>query len=84
MLITFCFRHETPIFLQEHGREEELLVVMKKFYSGMEVRRRLDALQNQAKPKEGHLEAQEPTITETFFDPSIRSSAWVGFWMATI
>lgn len=83
LLITCFFRHETPIFLQEQGREEELLVVMKKFYSGMEVRRRLDALQAQSKPKEGHLEAQEPTITETFFDPNIRSSAWVGFWLAT-
>ena len=82
-LLTCCFRHETPIFLQEQGREEELLVVMKKFYRGMEVRRRLDALQSQSKPKEGHADAQEPTIVETFFDPNIRGSAWVGFWLAT-
>lgn len=82
-LITFCFRHETPIFLQEQGREEELLVVMKKYYSGMEVRRRLDALQGASKPKEGLQEAQEPSIYESFFDPRIRQSAWVGFWLAT-
>ena len=44
LLLSTCFRHETPTFLQEKGREEELLVVMKKFYKGMEVRRRLDAL----------------------------------------
>ena len=83
-LLTCVFRHETPVFLQEQGREEELLVVMKKFYSGMEVRRRLDALQNASKPKENYQEnSQEPTIMETFFDPRIRASAWVGFWMAT-
>lgn len=56
---------------------------MKKFYTGMEVRKRLDALQSSGR-NEGNHEAQEPTITETFFDPRIRGAAWVGFWLATI
>ena len=80
-LLTFCFRHETPIFLQERGDEVGVMAVMKKFYTGVELGRRLETLKNASKPKEG--QAQEPTITETFFDPEIRSSAWVGFWLAT-
>ncbi len=56
---------------------------MKKFYSGMEVRRRLDALNSSSK-KEGNQAAQEVTIKETFFDSEIRGAAWVGFMMVTI
>jgi len=56
---------------------------MKKFYSGMEVRRRLDALNSSSK-KEGNQAAQEVTIKETFFDPEIRGAAWVGFMLVTI
>lgn len=82
-MLTVWFRHETPIFLQEKGREVELLVVMKKFYSGNEIRARLDALQSSGKI-EGNSEAQEVTIYESFFDPRIRTASWVGFTMVTI
>jgi MFS family permease len=44
ILLLTVFNHETPVYLYEQNREEELLVVMKKFYKGMEVRRRLDML----------------------------------------
>ena len=44
LLCMFVFNFETPVFLKEKGREEELLTVMKKYYKGMEVRKRLDAL----------------------------------------
>ena len=84
LLLSTCFRHETPVYLQEKGREEELLVVMKKFYTGMEVRRRLDALQAGSQRNEGKQESQEVTIKETFLDPRIRGAAWVGFWLVTI
>ena len=44
LLLLTCFRNETPVYLKEKGRDEELLAVMKKYYSGMEVRKRLDAM----------------------------------------
>jgi len=69
-LLLTCFKNETPVYLKEKGRDEELLTVMKKFYSGMEVRKRLEALEGEK--KEGADEAQEVTIKETFFDPNIR------------
>lgn len=56
---------------------------MKKFYSGNEIRARLDALQSSGKI-EGNSEAQEVTIYESFFDPRIRTASWVGFTMVTI
>ena len=44
ILMGTCFRHESPVYLNEQGQEEELLVIMKKFYSGSEVRKRIDTL----------------------------------------
>ena len=83
ILLSTVFSNETPVYLREQGREEELLVVMKKFYRGMEVRRRLDALA-QGNKSEGNQAAQEVTIKETFFDPEIRGASWVGFMLVTI
>ena len=56
---------------------------MKKYYTGGEVRKRIDTLQR-VNSKEGNADAQEATIMETFFDPDIRGAAWVGFFMCTI
>ena len=82
-LMGTCFRFESPVYLHEQGREEELLTVMKKYYTGGEVRKRIDTLQR-VNSKEGNADAQEATIMETFFDPDIRGAAWVGFFMCTI
>ena len=54
---------------------------MKKFYRGMEVRKRLDMLDQQK--REGNQAAQEVTIKETFFDSEINGAAWVGFFLVT-
>ena len=78
-LLLTVFRNESPVYLREQGREEELLVVMKKYYKGMEIRRRIDALS--AGKSEGDAGAQEVTMKETFFDPTIRKAAWIGFFM---
>ena len=43
-LMGTCFRFESPVYLHEQGREEELLTVMKKYYIGSEVRKRIDTL----------------------------------------
>lgn len=79
MCLLTCFRNESPVFLREKGREEELLVLMKKYYSGMEIKRRIDALEV-SDADEGDKVAQEVTMKETFFDPKIRKAAWVGFF----
>lgn len=81
LLLTTVFHNETPVYLKEQGRDEELLVVMKKFYSGMEVQRRLEAMSSSNKKVQR--EGDQVTITETFLNKSIRGAAWVGFWMAT-
>ena len=44
IMMGLFFRHESPVFLHEKGREEELLTVMKKYYSGSEVRKRIETL----------------------------------------
>jgi len=44
LLLTCFFRHDTPIFLQEQGDEEGVMAVMRKFYTGVELGRRLDTL----------------------------------------
>ena len=44
ILMGLVFRHESPVYLNEQGKEEELLKIMKKFYSGSEVRKRIDTL----------------------------------------
>lgn len=74
------FRNESPVFLKEKGRDDELLTVMKRYYSGEEVKRRLEALPS------GNAEgsqAEGPTIIDTFFDKQIRKAAWVGFFLVT-
>ena len=48
ILMGTCFRHESPVYLNEQGREEELLVVMKKLYSGSEVQKRIDTLKKES------------------------------------
>jgi len=55
---------------------------MKKFYSGMELRRRLDALNAKDSHAQGG-ENEKVSIKEAFTEKRIRGSAWVGFWMAT-
>jgi len=50
---------------------------MKKYYKGMEIRRRIDALS--VGKNEGSSDVQEVTMKETFFDPRIRKAAWIGF-----
>ena len=32
IVLICCFNHETPVYLNEMGREEEMLIVLKKFY----------------------------------------------------
>lgn len=81
LLMGCVFRQETPVFLKQKGKEEELLTLMKKYYKGNEVKNRIDALA--VIKTEGNAEAQEVSIKETFTDPEIRSSAWVGFWLVT-
>ena len=44
LLLATCFRHETPQYYLEKGQEDDLLKVMKKFYKGTEIRRRIDEL----------------------------------------
>lgn len=83
LMILTVFRNESPVFLKDHGRDEELLAVFKKLYEPTEVRRRLDALNQDSNKSEGKREAQEETIKETFMDPKIRGAAWVGFWLCT-
>jgi len=82
-LLMTCFANESPVYLKEKGKEEELLAVMKKFYEPNEIRNRLDQLNNEAQNQEGSEEAQEETIKQTFMDPKIRGAAWVGFWLAS-
>ena len=52
LLLLTCFRHETPQYYLEKGQEDELLKVMKKFYKGTEIRRRIDELKAESN-KEG-------------------------------
>lgn len=79
LLLLFCFNHETPAHLREHGEEEKLLTVMKKFYHPNEIKARLAALA--ASDNEGG--AGEVSYYDTFFDPSIRRAAWVGIGLAS-
>ena len=79
LLLRIFFHHETPVFLKEQGRNEELLKVMKKFYAESEIRERIDKLS--VSKNEGNPIAQAVTIKETFFDPQLRTASWVGFWL---
>ena len=83
LLMMTIFRNESPVYLAEQGRDDEITAVYKKYYEPTEVRRRLDMLKADAKKQEGSQEAQEETIKETFLDPRIRGAAWVGFWLCT-
>jgi len=83
LLMMTCFRNESPVYLAEQGRQDEITAVFKKWYHPTEVRKRLDALNAEAQKQEGSQEAQEETIKDTFFDPRIRGAAWVGFWLCT-
>ena len=49
LMLATCFRHETPIYLQENDRKEEMKAVMKKLYRGTEVRKRIEALEQVTK-----------------------------------
>ena len=82
LLLSTCFRHESPVFLHEQGRTEELLTVMKKFYAGDEARKRLTALAGSNNQDGG--EKEQVSIKDTFFNPEIRGAAWVGFMLVTI
>lgn len=44
-LILFCFNHETPVYLYEHGEMEKLNKVMLKFYNPGEVKARIAAME---------------------------------------
>ena len=48
LLMMTCFRNESPVYLKEHGMEDELLNVFKKWYKPNEIRKRLDVLNAEA------------------------------------
>lgn len=78
-LLMCCFRNETPVFLKEQGREQELLDAMKRYYKPQEIKARMAALA----ATEKDASSEEITYAETFFDKRIRLSAWVGVLLAT-
>ena len=43
MMITF-FRHDTPVYLKQVGRMDELRILMNKLYTGERVQHALDSL----------------------------------------
>ena len=45
LLLLTCFRHESPVFLMEQGQDSEALLVLRKFYAGKEVDKRLAGIQ---------------------------------------
>ena len=53
VLLLTVFSNESPVYLKEHGQEQELLRVMKKFYTSDEAIRRYDDLNHEAQKKEG-------------------------------
>lgn len=78
MLLT-CFKTETPVFLKENGKEEELVETMKRYYQPSEIKPRIAALS----ATEKDASADEVSYYDTFFDPRIRTSAWTGIFLAT-
>ena len=53
MLLLTVFNNESPVYLKEKGKEEELLKVLNKFYTEQEARRRYRELEKLIEKKEG-------------------------------
>ena len=79
-LILFCFNHETPVYLLQHGEDKKLNEVMMKFYKPAEVNMRIASLKASMSDKSD----SKISYRETFCDPNYRRASWVGIALGTI
>ena len=80
LLIIFCFNHETPVYLLQHGEDKKLNDVMMKFYKPAEVKVRIASLKASMSDKND----SKISYRETFCDPMYRKASWVGITLGTI
>lgn len=77
-LLMVCYRHETPIYLKQQGREEELQKVLEFFYKPEEVSHRYRDISASVNLDKGSFVAQKVTIWQTFTDPNLRRASLIG------
>ena len=82
VLLLTCFNFETPLDLKTDNKHKELHALMKRCYKENEVKLRVEQIQS-GELKDSVLES-EVGYVESFRDPAIRGSAWVGFFLALI
>ena len=77
-ILLLCYKHETPIYLKQQGREDELMKVLQFFYQPDTIKSRYKDISASINLDKGGYEAEKVTIRESFKDPNLRRAGYIG------
>lgn len=77
LFLLTTYRFDTPVALKQNGEWDRLHILLAKMYDKSQVQARLNQI-NVPKSDSTESLVKQPSMSETFCEPTIRRAAWVG------